>query len=193
VRSDDVTTMLRTERVILRAWRDDDLPAFAKLNTDDRVMEHLLKPLTLSESDALAARIRAHHAQHGFGLWAVEVPGVASFIGFVGLGVPRFEAGFTPCVEVGWRIASAHWNNGYATEAARAAVTFGFERCGFSEIVSFTVPENLASRRVMEKLGMTHNPSDDFDHPLLDQGHRLSRHVLYRVKKADWCSGTVPD
>lgn len=174
-------TLLRAERLILREWRDDDLPAFASLNADPRVAEFLPKTLTRNESDQMAARIRAHFDEHGFGLWAVEVPDVAPFIGFVGLAVPKFEAHFTPSVEVGWRIAHPYWNNGYATEGARAAVSHGFSELGLTEIVSFTVPQNLASRRVMEKIGMSHDPNDDFDHPLLAEGHPLRRHVLYRL------------
>jgi RimJ/RimL family protein N-acetyltransferase len=171
---------IRTERTILRSWRDTDLLEFAKLNADFRVMRHFPKTLTRPESDQFASRIRSHFAEHGFGLWAVEVPGVAPFIGFVGLAVPSLDTYFTPCVEVGWRIAYAHWNCGYATEAAMAALSFGFSECGLSEIVSFTVPQNAASRRVMEKIGMTHDPGDDFEHPKLAKGDRLCRHVLYR-------------
>lgn len=176
------TTPLCTERLVLREWRDNDFPAFADLNADPRVMERLPKTLTRTESDQFASRIRAHFDEHGFGLWAVEVPDVAPFIGFVGLAVPRFDAHFTPCVEVGWRIAFSYWNKGFATEGARAAVAYGFSRLSLPEIVSLTVPHNVASRRVMEKLGMSHDPSDDFDHPMLAEGHPLRRHVLYRLK-----------
>jgi RimJ/RimL family protein N-acetyltransferase len=173
---------LRTARLYLRLWRDDDLTTFAALNADPRVMEFFPKHLDRAESDALAARIRTAIAERGFGLWAVEVPVVAPFIGFVGLSVPRFEAPFTPCVEIGWRLARERWGCGYATEAAQAVLEFGFEQLGLREIVSFTVPANSRSRSVMERIGMTHCPEDDFDHPLLPQGHPLSRHVLYRIK-----------
>ena len=153
------------------------------MNADPRVMEFLPKPLDCRESDALAARIRDHFARNGFGLWAVEVPGVADFIGFVGLSVPEFKANFTPCVEVGWRLAHEHWGKGYAAEAARAALNFGFnsKRPALDEIVSFTVPANRRSRSVMERIGMTRSPADDFDHPALPEGHPLRRHVLYRA------------
>lgn len=142
-------------------------------------------PTTLSraESDAFAERIEAHFAEHGFGLWAVEAPGDVPFIGFVGLSVPRFEAPFTPCVEVGWRLAAAHWGHGYAPEAARAALAFGFDRLALREILSFTAVANEPSRRVMEKLAMTHDPADDFAHPALPEGHELQRHVLYRMAR----------
>jgi len=143
-------------------------------------MEFFPKLLDRMESDAAVARINEHFDRHGFGMWAIELPGVTPFIGFVGLAVPRFKAHFTPCVEIGWRLAVEHWGRGYATEAARAALDFGFENLHLDEIVSFTVPANLRSRRVMERLGMTHSPADDFDHPLLAEGHPLRRHVLYR-------------
>jgi RimJ/RimL family protein N-acetyltransferase len=172
---------LTTERLLLRPWRDADLPVFATLNADPRVMEFFPKRLDRVESDALAAAIRANCEPRGFGLWAVEILGAAPFIGFVGLSVPRFEAHFTPCVEIAWRLASAHWHNGYAIEAARRSARFAFEQLGLDEIVSFTVPENLRSRGVMERLGMTHTPDDDFDHPILPAGHPLRRHVLYRL------------
>src|SRR5262249_49060595 len=121
--------------------------------------------------------------QHGYAQWAVEIPGVTPFAGFVGLSIPRFEASFTPCVEVGWRLAAEYWGRGYATEGARAALAFGFQELQLNEIVSFTVPANLRSRRVMEKIGMTHDTKDDFAHPLLPADHHLSRHVLYRIAR----------
>jgi len=149
------------------------------MNANLRVMEHFPSLLTRAESDAMVERIGAHFEQHGFGLWAVEVVDQVSFIGFVGLAVPSFEAHFTPCVEVGWRIAAEFWGQGYAIEAARATLMFGFGPVALKEIVSFTVPENARSRRVMERLGMTHDPADDFEHPtLLDR----RRHVLYRLR-----------
>ena len=169
---------LLTERLILRRWRPADRRPFAALNADPRVMEYFPNVLSREESDALAKHIDEHFERHGFGLWAVEVPGVAPFAGFIGLSVPRFQAHFTPCVEVGWRLAAAYWGRGYATEGAQAALAFGFEALGLREIVSFTVPENLRSRRVMEKIGMTRNPADDFDQPGVF-GRRP--HVLYRL------------
>ena len=167
-------------RVILRRWRDEDRAVFAAMNADERVMEFFPRPLSRAESDALIDGIDAHFATHGFGMWAVEVP-EAPFIGFTGLAVPRFAAAFTPCVEIGWRLAVAHWGKGYATEAARLALAYGFETAGLSEIVSFTTIANSRSRAVMERLGMHHDPADDFDHPMLPDGHPLRRHVLYRI------------
>jgi RimJ/RimL family protein N-acetyltransferase len=180
---DDVNpdAFLCTDRLLLRPWREADLEPFAAMNADPEVMEFFSKTLSREESDALATRFRAMFDEHGYGLWAVEVPGLAPFIGFVGLHYEAFEAHFTPCVEVGWRLARGHWGKGYATEAARASLRYGFEQLGLGEIVAFTVPDNVRSRAVMERIGMTRREKDDFDHPLLPEGHRLRRHVLYRI------------
>ena len=174
---------LTTRRLRLRAWSERDLPAFAALNADARVMEFFPRTLTRAESDALASRIRDGFARHGFGLWAVELPGVDAFIGFVGLSVPALQAHFMPCVEIGWRLAHAHWGRGYATEAAGAALAFGFRDLAFEEIVSFTAVANLRSRRVMERLGMTRSAADDFENPALPNEHPLRPHVLYRLTR----------
>lgn len=177
---------LVTPRLRMRGWRDEDLAPFAVLNADPRVMEYFSKALARAESDAMVARIRAHFDRHGFGLWAVEAPGVAPFIGFVGLAVPSFQAHFTPCVEVGWRLAAEFWGRGYASEAAAQALAFGFEKLALEEIVSFTVPTNMRSRRVMERLGMTRSAQDDFEHPGYPEGHRIRPHVLYRMSRIAW-------
>ena len=177
---------LTTARLRMRGWRDEDLVPFAALNADPRVMEHFPGVLDRAESDAIVARIRGHFVRHGFGLWAVEATGVAPFVGFVGLSVPSFQAHFTPCVEIGWRLAPEFWGRGYATEAAREALAFGFEKAGLAEIVSFTVPANLPSRRVMERLGMTRSAADDFEHPGFPEGHRVRAHVLYRMSRTAW-------
>ncbi len=176
---------LRTDRLRLRRWLPADLAPFATLNADPRVSEYLPRPLSQAESNSFAARIETHFDEYGFGFWAVEICHAASFAGFIGLWVPRFESHFTPCVEIGWRFGTEHWGRGYATEGARVVLEFGFEVLGLTEIVSFTVPENARSRRVMEKIGMAHKASDDFDHPLLPNGHRLRRHVLYRIVRGD--------
>ena len=170
----------------MRGWRDDDLDPFAALNADPEVMEFMPRLLNRSECEAIIGRIQAHFDRNGFGWWAVEVPGKEPLVGFVGISVPSFEAQFTPCVEVGWRLARAHWGQGYATEAARAAITFGFERAGLDEIVSFTAAINQRSRSVMQRLGMTRDPAEDFDHPTLEKTDRLCRHVLYRVPRPTW-------
>ena len=173
--------MLTTNRLLLRRWRPSDRAPFAALNADLRVMECFPSTLTTAESDAMVDRIEAHFAEKGFGLWVVEVPGVAEFIGFIGLSTPRFTAHFTPCVEIGWRLACEHWGHGYATEGAKAALTYGFQTLKLPEIVAMTAVGNHRSRHVMEKLGMTHDSSDDFDHPLLPAGHPITPHVLYRA------------
>lgn len=162
------------------------------MNADPRVAEYLPTPLSREESEAFVARVEAHFEKHGFGLWSVEVLADHRFAGYVGLMKPRFEAHFTPCVEVGWRLAVEHWGKGYATEGARAAIDYGFEVIGLEEILSWTVPANMRSRRVMEKLGMTRDPADDFDHPLLPEGHPLRRHVLYRIAPHQLSRGSSP-
>jgi RimJ/RimL family protein N-acetyltransferase len=177
---------LRTQRLILRRWRLDDLAPFAALNADPRVMEHFPAPYTFDETERMVARIEEHFRECGFGLWAVEIVDAAPFAGFIGLAVPRFAAHFTPCVEIGWRLAAEHWGQGYATEGAQAALQFGFKTLGLDEIVSFTAVENVRSRRVMEKIGMTHDAASDFDHPALPEGHRLRRHMLYRCSRHNW-------
>lgn len=176
---------LRTARLVLRPWRDDDLEPFARMTADPRVQEHFPGPMERAASDALAGRIRRHMDERGFGLWAVETPDLP-FAGYVGLSVPAFEAPFTPCVEVGWRLAAEAWGRGYATEGASAALDHGFTRLDLEEIVSFTVPANRRSRRVMEKLGMAHDPAEDFEHPALRGDPRLGPHVLYRISRDAW-------
>ena len=177
---------LCTARLQLRAWREADLEPFAELNADPEVMEHFAAPIGRADSDAFARRVAAGIEERGWGLWAVEVSGGAPFIGFVGLAEPSFAAHFTPAVEVGWRLARAHWGKGYATEAARVALTYGFDELDLHEIVSFTTVANERSRRVMERLGMTHDPADDFEHPALPPGHRVRPHVLYRLDRETW-------
>jgi RimJ/RimL family protein N-acetyltransferase len=176
---------LRTPRLHLRPWRTEDHAPFAAMNADPAVREHFPGLLSPGESKAQAERLQDHIDRHGFGFWAVEAPGVAPFIGFIGITSVTFDAAFTPAVEAGWRLAQAHWGRGYATEGARAAIADGFERLGLREIVALTVPGNRRSRRVMEQLGMTHDPADDFDHPGLPDGSPSRRHVLYRVRRAD--------
>ncbi|MBZ5635656.1 MAG: GNAT family N-acetyltransferase [Acidobacteriia bacterium] len=176
-----------TPRLWLRRWRTEDLEPFAALNTDPEVMEHFPSTLSREETAAAVGWIEKHFERHGFGLWAVDVPGHTRFSGFIGLAVPTFETSFTPCIEIGWRLARPWWGQGFATEGARAALAYGFERLDLPEIVSFTVPGNVRSRRVMEKLGMRY--SEDFAHPRIDPLHPLSRHVLYRLSRAEWASG----
>ncbi len=169
-----------TPRLVLRLWRETDLAPFAALNADPKVCEFLPAPLDRPASDNLAARIQAHFDRHGFGLWAVERKDSSEFIGFTGFAVPTFTAPFTSCVEIGWRLAFAHWGQGFATEAAHTVLNYGFESLHLSEIVSFTTKHNYRSRRVMEKLTMSYNPKDGFLHPDLAPNHPLAAHVLYR-------------
>ncbi len=175
---------LHTPRLRLRAWRDEDLPDFAALNADPEVMRHFPACLGRAESDALAARIRTHFHEHGFGLWALEYDG--AFIGFTGLLQVGFEAPFSPAVEIGWRLARSHWQRGLVSEAAQAVLAFAFEPLQLAEVVSFTVPANLRSRAVMERIGMQRDTDGDFEHPLLPAGHPLRPHVLYRLGRAEW-------
>jgi len=181
-----------TPRLRLRAWRETDLAPFATMNADPRVMEHFPAPLDPAASDALAGRIRDHHARHGFGGCVVETREGAEFVGTVGLTHIRFDTPFTPAVEIGWRLAHAHWGKGYAAEAARAALAIGFDQLQLDQIYSFTVPANVRSWRLMERMGMTRSPADDFDHPLLPPDSPLRRHVTYVMRKDDWARlGTV--
>jgi RimJ/RimL family protein N-acetyltransferase len=174
--------MIETARLRLRPWRKSDLPLFAEQNADPVVMRFLNGVLTAVESDAYVARAEKHLAQAGFGNWAVEVPGVASFIGAVGLSHIKFEASFTPAVEVAWRLHRQYWGHGYATEAARAAIEDGFTRVGLTEIVALTALGNTPSARVMERLGMTR--TIEFDHPNVPETNPLRRHILYRLSRA---------
>jgi RimJ/RimL family protein N-acetyltransferase len=170
---------LRTDRLLLRPWRDDDLEPFAALNADPAVMEHFPSLLSRAQSDAMVERIRGHFAREGFGLWAVELPGVAPFIGFTGLPRPSFMPG----VEVGWRLASDYWSAGYATEAARASIAWGFDQLQLPEIFAMVVPDNLRSQRVMAKLGMMRDPNADFEHPNIPQGSPRRPHWLFRLRR----------
>lgn len=184
-------TTLRTSRLLLRRWAPEDREPFAAMNADPRVMEHFPALLDRAASDALVDRADARLAEHGWGLWALEVADgedAGRFAGFTGISVPRFEAHFTPCVEVGWRLPVWAWGQGYASEAARAALRVAFTEVALEEVVSFTATTNARSRAVMERLGMSRDPADDFEHPALPPGHRLRPHVLHRLGAAAWRS-----
>ncbi|HEY3084064.1 MAG TPA: GNAT family N-acetyltransferase [Candidatus Dormibacteraeota bacterium] len=172
---------IRTDRLVLRRWRSSDREPFAVMNADPEVMRYLVRPLTRKESDAFVDRIERHFEERGYGLWAVGVRGEAPFVGYVGLTWWDFQAHFTPAVEVGWRLARPFWDKGYATEGARAAIKDGFERAGLREIVSFTVPANVRSIKVMERVGMTRDLNGDFEHPNVPLESPLRQHVLYRI------------
>jgi ribosomal-protein-alanine N-acetyltransferase len=181
------TPVIETERLLLREWRESDKASYAALNADPLVMEHFPSTMTPQQSDQMVDRMCAAFETRGYGLWATEVKETGAFIGFIGLSAPTWDAPFTPCVEVGWRLAKESWGHGYAPEGAAAALEFGFTHVDLprDEVVSFTTVDNTKSRRVMDKLGLTHDPADDFDHPMLpDWAGR--RHVLYRISREQW-------
>lgn len=178
--------MIKTSRLVLRDWKDSDVVPFIEMNQDPIVMQHFPGVLDRRASEEMAERIRDQLRTHGWGLWALEHDG--SFIGFTGLNRVEFEAHFTPAVEIAWRLVTPAWGQGFATEAAGAALRVACGEIGLDEVVSMTVPANTRSRAVMERLGMTRDPADDFDHPLLPAGHELRRHVLYRLPRERWSS-----
>ncbi len=180
---------LATERLVLRRWRDADREPFAALNGDPEVMEHFPSLLTRGESDRMIASLETRFETRGSDCGRSRCAQPARSIGFVGLNVPSFDAHFMPAVEVGWRLARPAWGHGYATEAARASLSFGFGEAGLDEIVAMTTTTNSRSQAVMERLGMSRNPTDDFDHPGVERSHRLCRHVLYRISADRWARG----
>ncbi|MFS8038209.1 GNAT family N-acetyltransferase [Xanthobacter sp. AM11] len=177
---------LTTPRLLLRPWRAADRDGLWRMQADPRTMEFLLPVPDRAASDAVAERAQAHFARHGFGLWVVEVPGVTDFAGYAGLVHVPYQEHFTPAVEIGWRFDPAFWGRGYATEAARAALGFGFQRLGLAQVVAITVPQNRRSRAVMERLGMVRDAAGDFDLPTTPPGHPLRRQVLYRLRREDF-------
>lgn len=177
---------LESARLLLRQWRDEDLPEFAAMCADPQVMRYFPAPLSRLESASLIGRVRGHFAEHGFGLWALERKDTGAFIGFTGLGVVGFDAPFTPATEIGWRLAREHWGLGYASEAAWTALRCGFDRLPLKEVVSFTSETNLPSQKVMQAIGMHHDSADDFEHPTLAVDHPLRHHVLYRITREQW-------
>ncbi|MEE4698262.1 GNAT family N-acetyltransferase [Pseudomonas alliivorans] len=183
---------LDSARLLMRQWRDDDLPAFAAMCADPQVMRYFPEPLSRLESAAMIGRMRGHFAELGFGLWALERKDSGAFIGFTGLGVVGFDAHFTPAVEIGWRLAREHWGLGFASEAAWTALGCGFERLKLDEIVSFTAVSNEPSQKVMQAIGMLRDPSDDFEHPNMQDGHLLKPHVLYRINREQWLNTLKP-
>jgi RimJ/RimL family protein N-acetyltransferase len=175
---------LETDRLILRGWKEEDLPLFAAINNDPKVMEFMASLLSYQETADFIIRIKQEFQQKGFGLYAVEVKKTKEFIGFVGLHIPAFTAHFTPCVEIGWRLNSQYWGRGYASEAAKEVLKKAFTDLKLTEVVSFTTVHNTRSRKVMEKIGMHYDPCEDFQHPNLPLDHPLSKHVLYRIKQS---------
>jgi len=180
--------VLTTKRLILRTWQNSDLEPMTAINQDSNVMEYFPGLQNTDQTLQFINRIKQHQDDHGFSLYAIEIKNTGEFIGFAGLLIPSFEAHFTPAVEIGWRLASSHWNKGFATEAAKAVLNFAFTKLNLEKVVSFTVENNLRSRRVMEKIGMHYDPEDDFAHPKLDKTSPLCRHVLYRLTKDEYLS-----
>jgi RimJ/RimL family protein N-acetyltransferase len=176
---------LRTKRTLLRQWKDSDLPDWVAMNADADVRRYF--PTRLSEEEALGevGRMRAAIAQRGWGMWALEIPGQLQVAGTVGLHVTTIDAHFVPCVELGWRLKREAWGQGYATEAAQAAAEFAFRDLGLDEIVAFTTVTNAPSQRVMQRLGMHRDPSDDFDHPRIEAGHPMRPHLLFRLAREE--------
>jgi len=172
----------------MRQWTEADLKPFAELNSDPIVMKYYPSMPTFDETAHWIEAVSQRMEERGFGLWVLEEKTSGEFVGYTGLSIPRFESHFTPTVEVGWRLVSEHWGKGYATEAGRRSLQFGFEDAGLTEIVSFTVPANEPSRAVMRRLGMTHDPNDDFDNPSIDESTGMKRHVLYRMPIDLWSS-----
>lgn len=187
--------IIRTPRLILRTWEAADAPAFWELNQDPQVIEFLPGPLTLAQAEVFIAAQQELQARSGACYFAATLADSGELAGFVGL--KRHEAQqeaalpFAPCTDIGWRLAARHWGKGYASEAARACLAFGFQALGLEEIVSFTVPANLRSRAVMEKLGMREDARGAFAHPALPAGHPLSHHVLYRLRKPEPDAGDL--
>jgi RimJ/RimL family protein N-acetyltransferase len=173
---------LDTPRLILRQWRDADVDAWAAMSADPRVMEHFPSTYTRAQAEASAAVFRAALERDGYGWWPIEVKGGAPFAGVIVLQEIPFEAHFTPAMEVGWWLAHEHWGHGYATEGARAALDYAFGELRRTEIVAITTPVNVRSQRVMQRLGMTRDPTDDFENPRIAPGHPLRTHVLYRLR-----------
>ncbi|GAA4228286.1 GNAT family N-acetyltransferase [Streptosporangium album] len=178
--------VMETDRLIMRRWQESDREPFAAMNADPEVMEHFPALLTREQSDAMVDRIESAFDEHGYGLWALQVRATGEFIGFTGLAWQRFEAHFTPALEIGWRLTRSAWGHGYASEAARAALDHGFGPAGRDEIVSMTAVANLRSRAVMERLGMTRDPADDFEHPRVAVGDPARAAVLYRLSRDAW-------
>ncbi|HXN39006.1 MAG TPA: GNAT family N-acetyltransferase [Solirubrobacteraceae bacterium] len=189
---------LRTERLLLRRWRSSDLESLAALNADPVVMEHFPDTLSRAQSASLIERIERCFDEHGFGLWAVELPWQEPPIGFVGLAPVDIDVAFAPSVELGWRLARPFWKQGLASEAAAGAIDFAFDQLGLRELVSYTAACNVRSRQVMERLGMARDAAGDFLHPGLPAAHRLALHVLYRLDAQRWrisskrCAGATP-
>lgn len=185
-----MTTIIETERLILRMWKKEDARSYFQINQDLKVIESLRGPLTMEQVNDFIPAVNRHHAELGYTLWAACLKETDELIGFIGLNYTdffsKFDSHFTPAVEVGWRLGSQYWGKGFATEGACASVEYGFKRCSLKEIVSFTVPANVRSIRVMEKIGLKRDLDGDFAHPKLANNHPLSQHILYRLSADEY-------
>lgn len=179
--------VLETQRLILRTWLISDIEPYYLINQDAKVIEFLRGSLSREQVRDFIATANKHQQQHGYTLWAVELKKTAELIGYIGLNPIDWQVPFRPTVEIAWRLDSHYWNQGYATEGAKAALAYGFNRVKLEEIVSFTVPANKRSIRVMEKIGLIRDEHGDFAHPKLAPDHPLSPHILYRLNKTDFC------
>ncbi|KTD60363.1 acetyltransferase [Legionella sainthelensi] len=175
--------IIETDRLVLRTWSNEDVVEYYRINQDPKVIEFLKGSLTMNEVTDFISSMNNQFDELGYTLWAAEEKTKGQFIGFIGLNLIKWEAPFGQAVEVGWRLGSKYWKKGYATEGARACLKYGFNQCDLKEIVSFTVPANIRSFRVMEKIGMIRDLDGDFAHPNLPLDHRLSKHILYRIQK----------
>lgn len=180
-----MNTTIETERLILRTWKSDDAETYFQINQDLNVIEFLRGPLTMQQVNDFIPAVNDHANNYGYTLWAACLKETGELIGYIGLNKIEWESHFTPAVEIGWRLGSQHWNKGYATEGAKAVLQYGFSQCALKEIVSFTVPANVRSIRVMEKIGLTRDLAGDFLHPKLAEDHPLSKHILYRLSNND--------
>ncbi len=176
-------TVIETQRLLLRRWRESDLEDFAAMNADPQVMRFFPEPYDRARTKELYDRIQEEFAQYGYSLYAAEEKDSGSFMGLIGFHWARFEANFCPCLEIGWRLARGFWNKGYATEGARACLEYGFSQLGFEVVNSFTAEINKPSQRVMQKIGMRY--LQDFSHPDVPEGHPLKPHVRYVIEKND--------
>jgi RimJ/RimL family protein N-acetyltransferase len=185
-----MTTIIETERLLLRIWKKEDAMVYFQINQDPKMIEFLREPLTMEQVNNFILTTNSHNDKHGYTLWASELKGSGKLMGFIGLRYTDWTSHFTPAVEIGWRLGSQYWGKGYATEGAKASLDYGFKKCMLKEIVSFTVPANTRSIRVMEKIGLKRDLDGNFSHPQLPVNHLLSLHILYRLTKDDYLHQT---
>ncbi len=181
-----MSIIIETERLILRTWKEEDIEPYFLINQDSKVLKYLLGPLTREHIQEVIERMNAQQNERDYTLWAAELKSSKQMIGFIGLNYTDWKSKFTPNVEIGWRLGSQYWGNGYAPEAAKACLDYGFNKINLKEIISFTVPSNAKSLKVMEKIGLKRDFKNNFAHPKLPHDHHLSQHILYRLNKEDY-------